>query len=78
MELHKCSNDRMLVCYTFDLEEKQIIIKAAKSHIRNLEKKISKVYNNRKNEGQAKYSLEIDRFSRQINNYEKLISEFSK
>lgn len=68
----------MVVCYTFDQEEKQIIIKAVKSHIQSLEKKRSKVYNNPKNEGQAKYTFEIDRLNRHINHYEKFISDFSK
>ena len=49
-----------VIAYQFDTWEKETIATALKPVVKNLEKKIEKVRNHPKNEGQVKYAVQID------------------
>jgi hypothetical protein len=78
MELHKCAQDRMITCYTFNKDEKAIFIKALKEKIKHLNRNKEAVWNNPTNEGQVIYENQIKWLNRDIERYEEIIKEFSK
>ena len=64
--------------YRFNGYEREIIAEAFRKECLNIDKKIKKVENNPKNEGQAKYSLEIDQLWNSKQPLLEIVKEFSK
>lgn len=62
--------------YRFSDWEKNIIAEGVKPAIKKLEKKIEKIINNPKNEGQATYSCQIDEIQNGINELNDIVKEF--
>ena len=63
--------------YRFSAWEKTIIAKALRPEIQKLEKKITRIRNNPKNEGQATYSEAIREARHEIETLEEIIKIFN-
>ena len=66
-----------IFAYRFCDWEKKLIAKALKPEVQKLEKKIIKIENNPKNEGQATYSEAIREIRLEIKMIEEIIKEFN-
>lgn len=60
--------------YSFELWEEQLIAKCLQPEIKKMQKKIESIRNNPRNEGQAKYILQIDQLDSRIKSVEKIIA----
>lgn len=66
-----------VIAYQFDTWEMATIATALKPVVKKLEKKIEKVHNHPKNEGQVRYAVQIDELYREIKALEFIIKTFS-
>lgn len=62
--------------YSFTFIEKHHIAEGLKTRQAKLQKAIEKVRNDKRNEGQAKYSIKIDEIQSEIDDLEIIIQEF--
>ena len=67
----------MHFAYRFDDDEKKIIIKAFQAEIKKLERKIERIKNHPKNEGQATFSMKIREVRLLIESYQDAIKGLS-
>lgn len=78
IEYSKRSREGFDYAYTFDKWEMQTIAKALKSQIKVRERKIERIANHPKNEGQATFSFQIDNLRLEIKLLQEIIDDFSK
>ena len=64
--------------YRFSNWEKKLIAKQLVPAIKKMEKKIERIKNNPKNEGQATYSSQVDELRAEIKDVQDIIKEFSE
>lgn len=69
---------RHVFAYRFSSWEKQLIAKCLKPEIPRIKRKIKKIENNPKNEGQATYSEAIKELRAEIDSIEAIIEEFKE
>lgn len=62
--------------YVFSNWEQEMIAKALKPEIPKLEKKIERIRNNPKNEGQVRYLVQIEDLYSKIEDIKQIIAEF--
>ena len=67
-----------VIAYQFDTWEMATIATALKPVVKKLEKKIEKVRNHPKNEGQVRYAVQIDELNREMKALEFIIKTFQK
>jgi hypothetical protein len=61
---------------TFSKWEKELIAKLVAKEIPKLERKIQKIIDNPKNEGQASYSWEVDKYRSRMRTIKEIHEEF--
>jgi hypothetical protein len=64
-------------CYGFDSYEKSVLKKAIPPEIKKLKKKMEKIRNDPRNEGQATFASEIDELFRKIQYLQEIEEEFT-
>lgn len=67
---------RDIWAYVFSNREKDIIVRTIKPEIKKIEKKIERIRDNPKNEGQVKYQVEIECLRGDIKSIEDIIQDF--
>lgn len=66
-----------VIAYQFDTWEMETIATALKPVVKKLDKKIERVRNHPKNEGQVRYAVQIDELYRELKALEFIINTFS-
>lgn len=67
-----------VIAYRFTKKEKQVIAECLKPYLKKIDKKIQRIENNPKNEGQANFLCQIDDLFSEKKEWEKIIDEFLK
>lgn len=79
MEIEYSSEVRGKVfAYRFSKSERKHIAAGLKPIVKKLERKVTAIENNPKNEGQATYACRIDELRYEINDLQEIITEFEK
>ena len=64
--------------YRFTSNEMVAIADCLPPHVKKLRKKIEKIENDTRNEGQATYACQIEELQREVKDFEEIINEFKK